>query len=129
MALPLFPIRGRVVLIGIVGATAALTYTLTLSLMQQEKIDLRTVQPPEDLRVAPTATIIPNRWGSQEETDSTAAKKRDPVNPKRDQQADATTEDTENDTTSEATQEAALPAGCSIPPGGGPPVNAAFEPC
>lgn len=126
MALSLFPIRGRVVLIGFVGATAALTYSITLSLMKPEKIDLRTVQPPKDSRVAPSASFLPNRWSDpQDSSPETAAEPQtdqDKPNP-------AEANDGNSAEPSETAQTAPLPAGCFIPPGGGPPVNASFEPC
>ena len=131
MALPLFPIRGRVVLISFVGATAALTYSITLSLLKPEKIDLRTVQPPKDSRVAPAGSILPNRWSIPEESKSnttTAASQTAQVKPKSAEAKDANSGDTEEDT-AETAQTAPLPAGCFIPAGGGPPINASFEPC
>ena len=129
MALPLFPIRGRVVLISFVGATAALTYTITLSLLKPEKIDLRTVQPPKDSRVAPAGAILPNRWSNPEESHTTtAASQTAQVKPKPAEAKDANSGDTEGDT-AETAQTAPLPAGCFIPAGGGPPINASFEPC
>ena len=123
MALPIFPIRKRYVLIGFIGGTAALTYFLTLSLIEPKKIDLRTVNPPVDSRQEPTSTAIPNRW-------SAAPVKPDDSKLKQDKQNKPVASDTPTDEEVNPTEQpAGLPAGCSVPPGGGPPVNAAFEPC
>ena len=123
MALPLFPIRKRYALIGFIGGTAGLAYSLTLSLIKPEKIDLRNVSPQDDPREEPAATVIPNRWNANPvKASDPKLRQNQPDTPNTsDSQADEEAKPTE--------QQVTLPPGCSIPPGGGPPINAAFEPC
>ena len=123
MALPMFPIRKRYALIGFIGGTAGLAYSLTLSLIKPEKIDLRNVSPYDDPREEPAATVIPNRWNANPvKASDPKLRQNQPDTPNTfGSQADEEAKPTE--------QQVTLPPGCSIAPGGGPPINAAFEPC
>ena len=81
-------------LFALAGVLTGLSYGLTLSILQPQKLDLKSFTTPEPQAITPE----PIRAG-----------------------------DSRNDT--QPTTQADLSDGCSVPPGGGPPVNANFEPC
>ena len=121
----LFPIPGRMLLTIGLGGTALFTYFTTLSLFKTDKIDLRTVRPPVDSRPTPAALTPPNRWTDEANNGSSA-----PGNAATLNTPTSVSEETVEPDTEQADQKVAdRPAGCNVPPGGGPPVNALFEPC
>lgn len=118
--MPLFPIRGRTLLTIGLGGTALFAYFTTLSLFKTEKIDLRTVRPPVDSRSAPAALTPPNRWTDEANNGPSSPGSAATLNTATHDPA-ATDQPDQN--------VADRPPGCNVPPGGGPPVNALFEPC
>ena len=123
--MPLFPIRGRTLLTIGLGGTAVFAYFTTLSLFKTEKIDLRTVRPSVDSRPAPAALIPPNRWADEAINGPSAPGSAATLNTPT--PASAETNEPDTDQPDQTVDD--RPAGCNVPPGGGPPVNALFEPC
>ena len=121
----LFPIRGRMLLTIGLGGTALFTYFTTLSLFKTEKIDLRTVRPPVDSRPAPAALIPANRWTDEADNGPSAPGSAATLNTPTSVPAETVEPNTDQPDQNVADR----PAGCNVPPGGGPPVNALFEPC
>ena len=89
-------------LFALAGVLTGLSYGLTLAILQPQKLDLKSFTTPE-----PQA-ITPEPIRADDSLENRLENRRDDI---------------------QATTQADLSDGCSVPPGGGPPVNANFEPC
>ena len=87
-----------------IGLLVGLGYTFTMSLFPLRKLDLNLLKPLPDSRPVPPQPNHTDRSPSSS----------DPSEP-----ADA----------ADALPKRSLPPGCSVPPGGGPPVTSNFQPC
>ena len=87
-----------------IGLLVGLGYTFTMSMFPLRKLDLNLLKPLPDSRPVPPQPNHTDRSPSSS----------DPSEP-----ADA----------ADALPKRSLPPGCSVPPGGGPPVTSNFQPC
>lgn len=87
-----------------IGLLVGLGYTFTMSMFPLRKLDLNLQKPLPDSRPVPPQPNHTDRSPSSS----------DPSEP-----ADA----------ADALPKRSLPPGCSVPPGGGPPVTSNFQPC
>ena len=90
-----------------IGLLVGLGYTFTMSMFPIRKLDLNLLKPLPDSRPVPPQPTHTDRSPSSS----------DPSEPS--EPADA----------ADALPKRSLPPGCSVPPGGGPPVTSNFQPC
>lgn len=87
-----------------IGLLVGLGYTFTMSMFPLRKLDLNLLKPLPDSRPVPPQPNHTDRSPSSSDPSEPAA-------------------------AADALPKRSLPPGCSVPPGGGPPVTSNFQPC